>query len=205
MEFGVGSIVDGKVTGITKFGAFVALPEGRSGLVHISEIAYSYVNEVSDHLKEGQEVKVKVIGIDQNNRINLSIKKVTDPPPARPAADRARRPRSGGGRPGGFAPRPAAPKEPTDFEDRLKQFMQSSDSKLSELRYWKRRAETAAGRSPPVRRHRDRAAARAALFCSSPGIQKRPRRGSIQGRPSKCRNRFAEKTSLVELPNKYTI
>ena len=68
MEFGVGSIVDGKVTGITKFGAFVALPEGRSGLVHISEIAYSYVNEVSDHLKEGQEVKVKVIGIDQNNR-----------------------------------------------------------------------------------------------------------------------------------------
>ena len=81
MEFGVGSIVDGKVTGITKFGAFVALPEGRSGLVHISEIAYSYVNEVSDHLKEGQEVKVKVIGIDQNNRINLSIKKVTEPPP----------------------------------------------------------------------------------------------------------------------------
>ena len=65
MEFGVGSILDGKVTGITKFGAFVALPEGKSGLVHISEIAYSYVNQVSDHLKEGQEVKVKVIGIDQ--------------------------------------------------------------------------------------------------------------------------------------------
>ena len=53
MEFGVGSILDGKVTGITKFGAFVALPEGRSGLVHISEIAYSYVNEVSDYLKGG--------------------------------------------------------------------------------------------------------------------------------------------------------
>ena len=76
MEFGVGSILDGKVTGITKFGAFVALPEGKSGLVHISEIAYSYVNEVSEHLKEGQEVKVKVIGIDQANRINLSIKQV---------------------------------------------------------------------------------------------------------------------------------
>ena len=52
MEFGVGSIVEGKVTGITKFGAFVSLPEGKSGLVHISEIAYSYVNEVSDFLKE---------------------------------------------------------------------------------------------------------------------------------------------------------
>ena len=139
MEFGVGSILDGKVTGITKFGAFVALPEGRSGLVHISEIAYSYVNEVSDYLQEGQEVKVKVIGIDQSNRINLSIKQVTPPPqrPARPAGGGQRsggsRPYQGGGRSVGFV-RPA-PKEPTDFEDRLKQFMQSSDSKLSELRY----------------------------------------------------------------------
>lgn len=139
-EFGVGSILDGKVTGITKFGAFVALPEGRSGLVHISEIAYTYVNEVSDYLKEGQEVKVKVIGIDQANRINLSIKKVSDPPP-RPAGGQGGRPRTGGAprsgggpRSGGFAPRPA-PKEPTDFEDRLRQFMQASDSKLSELRY----------------------------------------------------------------------
>ncbi len=154
MEFGVGSIVDGKVTGITKFGAFVALPEGKSGLVHISEIAYSYVNEVSDHLQEGQEVKVKVIGIDQANRINLSIKQCTPPP------QRAPRPANGGQRfhnsngnggqrpngAGGHAPRQGgysrptgfvrqAPKEPTDFEDRLKQFMQASDSKLSELRY----------------------------------------------------------------------
>ncbi|MEM5779544.1 MAG: S1 RNA-binding domain-containing protein [Lawsonibacter sp.] len=154
MEFGVGSILDGKVTGITKFGAFVALPEGKSGLVHISEIAYSYVNEVSDHLHEGQEVKVKVIGIDQANRINLSIKQVAPPPqrPAYPAGGGAQQ-RSGGPqrpggpqRTGGGRPHPQggswssgsvrqAPKEPTDFEDRLKQFMQSSDNKLSELRY----------------------------------------------------------------------
>ena len=162
MEFGVGSILDGKVTGITKFGAFVALPEGRSGLVHISEIAYSYVNEVSEHLKEGQEVKVKVIGIDQSNRINLSIKQAA-PPPQRAPRPNFNRSNDGGERPqrregGSFhnngdrpqrpyqnnnnnsAPRPTgfvrqAPKEPTDFEDRLKQFMQSSDSKLSELRY----------------------------------------------------------------------
>ena len=58
MEFGVGSVLEGKVTGITKFGAFVGLPEGKSGLVHISEIAYSYVNDVKEHLKEGQEVKI---------------------------------------------------------------------------------------------------------------------------------------------------
>ena len=151
MELGVGSILDGKVTGITKFGAFVSLPEGKSGLVHISEIAYSYVNDVKDHLTEGQEVKVKIIGIDESGRINLSIKKAMDPPP-RPAAPAAgggfnRGPRpggapSGGGfnrgpRPGGapaFNRGPVAPKEPASFEDKLKQFMQLSDSKLSEMR-----------------------------------------------------------------------
>ena len=71
MGFEVGSILEGKVTGITKFGAFVSLPENRSGLVHISEIAYSYVNDIHEHLSEGQTVTVKVIGIDANNRINL--------------------------------------------------------------------------------------------------------------------------------------
>ena len=160
MEFGVGSILDGKVTGITKFGAFVALPGGRSGLVHISEIAYSYVNEVSDHLHEGQEVKVKVIGIDQANRINLSIKQVAPPPP-RPQGDSPRLggpqggfqrgdrpPRPQGDRrsaPNTFVPRPA-PKEPSDFEDKLKQFMQSSDSKLSELRYMEKKGSRRTGR-----------------------------------------------------------
>ena len=73
MEFGVGSVLEGKVTGITKFGAFVSLPEGKSGLVHISEIAYSYVNDVKDHLKEGQEVKVKVIGIDAVSYTHLTL------------------------------------------------------------------------------------------------------------------------------------
>ena len=131
MEFGVGSVLEGKVTGITKFGAFVSLPEGKSGLVHISEIAYSYVNDVKDHLKEGQEVKVKVIGIDENGRINLSIKKAMDPPP-RPA---------GQGRPMG---RPAG--VPASFEDRLKQFMAASDSKLSELRQSERRSSRRGGR-----------------------------------------------------------
>ena len=140
MGIEVGSILDGKVTGITKFGAFVSLPGNRSGLVHISEIAYSYVNDVHDLLSEGQEVKVKVIGIDQNNRINLSIKQVA-PPPARNGGGghggggKDRPQRTGGSRGSSFAPRPAPPKEPADFEDRLKQFMQSSDSKLSELRY----------------------------------------------------------------------
>lgn len=144
MEFGVGSILEGKVTGITKFGAFVSLPEGKSGLVHISEIAYSYVNDVKDHLKEGQEVKVKVIGIDENGRINLSIKKAMDPPP-RPAGQGRPGGRPGGYNGGGFRGKPA-PAEPTTFEDRLKQFMASSDSKLSELRQSERRSSRRGGR-----------------------------------------------------------
>ena len=144
MEFGVGSILEGKVTGITKFGAFVSLPEGKSGLVHISEIAYSYVNDVKDHLKEGQEVKVKVIGIDENGRINLSIKKAMDPPP-RPAGQGRPGGRPGGHSGGGFRGKPA-PAEPTTFEDRLKQFMASADSKLSELRQSERRSSRRGGR-----------------------------------------------------------
>lgn len=133
MEFEIGSVVEGKVTGITKFGAFVSLPGGKSGLVHISEIASSYVSEVSDFLQVGQQVKVKVIGIDDFKRINLSIKKAVEPPAGAESA--APRPARSDRRGSGGAPRPAAGKEPMDFEDRLKQFMQSSDSKLSELRY----------------------------------------------------------------------
>ena len=100
MEFGVGSVLEGKVTGITKFGAFVSLPEGKSGLVHISEIAYTYVNDVKDYLQEGQEVKVKVINVDDSGRINHTKKKAQDPP-QRPAA--APRSSGRGERPVGFA------------------------------------------------------------------------------------------------------
>lgn len=139
MDFGVGSIVEGKVTGITKFGAFVSLPDGKSGLVHISEIAYTYVNDVKDYLQEGQDVKVKVINMDDNGRINLSIKKAQEPP-----ADRVKS-RTGHARPAGFAGQ-RRPAEPVSFEDKLKQFMQTSDSKLSELRISERRGSRRGGR-----------------------------------------------------------
>ena len=134
MELNVGSIVDGKVTGIMKFGAFVSLPDGRSGLVHISEIAYTYVNEVSDFLQVGQEVKVKIIGIDPNGRINLSIKKTADPP-ARPARRSPPQPAAGN---------PPAPRS-SSFEDKLKQFMQDSDSKLSGVRQYSERSSRRRG------------------------------------------------------------
>jgi S1 RNA binding domain protein len=154
MEFGVGAVLDGKVTGITKFGAFVSFPDGKTGLVHISEIAYTYVNDIRDHLKEGQTIQVKVLGIDDNNRINLSIKKAMDPPP-RPV--NTGRPANGGHPPAGGAPRPQsraayAPKqtvskEPATFEDRLRQFMQASDSKMSDLnRYIDKKGGSRRGR-----------------------------------------------------------
>ena len=74
MSFTEGEIVNGKVTGITKFGAFVTLEGGKSGLVHISEIADTYVNDIRQYLTEGQEVKVKVLPSDKEGRINLSRK-----------------------------------------------------------------------------------------------------------------------------------
>lgn len=144
MDLAIGSIYEGKVTGITKFGAFVSLPEGKSGMVHISEIANSFVNNISDFLQEGQEVTVKIIKIDDEGRINLSIKKALPQESSaasaprqqghyapRPAQDRRPpRPRSAG-------PRQKAPVDPASmtFEDKLKHFMQDSESRLSDIKH----------------------------------------------------------------------
>lgn len=80
MAVEVGNILEGKVTGITDFGAFVDLPDGKSGMVHISEVAPTYVNKINDYLSEGQTVKVKVLSIGENGKISLSIKKAMDNP-----------------------------------------------------------------------------------------------------------------------------
>ena len=141
MQPTVGEIFEGKVTGITKFGAFVSLPEGKSGLVHISEIANSFVNDVHEHVSEGQTVKVKVIGISDTGKINLSIRKAEAPDQSGDA-----RPASSFNRPAAHQSAPhsqqfsqsssarqgasAAGGEPS-FEDKLKHFMQDSDSRIS--------------------------------------------------------------------------
>ena len=144
MELGVGSILEGKVTGITKFGAFVSLGENKSGLVHISEIANTYVNDIHDHLQEGQSVKVKVLAIDENGRINLSIKRAQSnagaarenrgPAPHRSAGAHAPRQNFGGrSRQGGHAPVPAAPMTAEEsFEAKLKAFMTESEGRISD-------------------------------------------------------------------------
>ena len=89
MQFEVGSIVEGKVNRITKFGAFVELAPGKTGMVHISEVANSYVNDINDFLQEGQTVKVKVLSISEDGKIALSIKKTLPPPRSGNPAGRA--------------------------------------------------------------------------------------------------------------------
>ena len=93
MELTVGSILEGKVKSITNFGAFVALPENKTGMVHISEVANAYVSDIRQHLTEGQDVKVMVIGTE-NGKINLSIKRL-EPKPQREGAPRNNNFRSG--------------------------------------------------------------------------------------------------------------
>ena len=139
MQQTVGEVFEGKITGITKFGAFVSLPDGANGLVHISEIANTYVSDVHDHVSEGQTVKVKVIGISDTGKINLSIKKA-EPPPPRQQPERTGAPRqfNSAPKPAGFTQKPhsaAAPAE-ASFEDKLKQFMQDSDSRISDSRIY---------------------------------------------------------------------
>lgn len=110
----VGSVVGGKVTGISKFGAFVQIEGGKSGMVHISEISNSYVSDINEFLKDGQEVRVKIIGIDEKGRINLSIKKA-QPRPAESVCE---------------VPERTAPKT-LSFEEMMSKFKQESDDKLS--------------------------------------------------------------------------
>lgn len=118
----VGKIVEGKVSGITKFGAFVQLPEGKTGLVHISEIALEYVNDIKEHLKDSQLVKVKIISIDNNGKISLSIKKTLlnkEQKLSRPAEiDLSKNNKN----------------EKASFEDLLAKFKKDSDEKFHDLK-----------------------------------------------------------------------
>ena len=87
MDLTVGAIIEGKVKSITNFGAFIALPENRTGMVHISEVANAYVNDIRQYLTEGQDVKVMVIALDPAGKINLSMKRL-EPKPAAPNRQR---------------------------------------------------------------------------------------------------------------------
>ena len=137
MQLEVGAVLEGKITGITKFGAFVELPENKTGMVHISEVAPVFVKEIRDHVKEGQTVKVKVLSIAEDGKISLSIKRAMEQPrpQRREYGNRSR-----------HEPRPAAqvPTRPNyewqkreesgSFEDMMQRFKQTSDEKMSDLK-----------------------------------------------------------------------
>ncbi|MDM5186532.1 S1 domain-containing RNA-binding protein [Bacillus sp. DX4.1] len=95
MSIEVGSKLQGKVTGITNFGAFVELPEGLTGLVHISEVADNYVKDINDHLKVGDQVEVKVINVEKDGKIGLSIKKAKERERTEGDRPRSEHPRGG--------------------------------------------------------------------------------------------------------------
>ena len=154
MELTVGAVLGGKVKSITNFGAFVALPDNKTGMVHISEIANAYVSDIRQHLTEGQDVKVMVINLD-GGKVNLSIKRLEPKPqqtgrpsfrrdggevrPERPDRGNFRRENSNQQRPAPVraaapVPPPAPKTKDQQFEDMMKAFMSESDSKLSGMR-----------------------------------------------------------------------
>ena len=129
----IGAIVEGKVTGLTAFGAFVSLPDGKSGMVHISEVSNSFVKDIKDFLKEGQDVKVKVVNITDEGKISLSIKKAEDTP-----KESAPRPKRNDRSRGSANVWQGQPKQQNDtamsFEDMMARFKQVSDEKMTDLK-----------------------------------------------------------------------
>lgn len=120
MLFEIGQVVEGKVSGITNFGAFIQLPGGKTGLVHISEVSESYVKNINDHLKQSQSVKVKILSIDPNGKISLSIRRVEEnkPKSSRPAEIEWGKKSN----------------ESLSFEERLAKFLKDSDERMHDLK-----------------------------------------------------------------------
>ncbi|SES22719.1 S1 RNA binding domain protein [Gracilibacillus ureilyticus] len=122
MSIEVGSKLQGKVTGITNFGAFIELPDGKTGLVHISEVADNYVKDINEHLTVGDEVTVKVLNVEDDGKIGLSIKKAKDnPPPSN------RRKNQGN-------PKNNNRERPESFEQKMNRFLKDSEDRLATLK-----------------------------------------------------------------------
>ena len=138
-------ILEGRVTGVKKFGAFVALPEGKVGMVHISEVSNQFVEDINAVLHEGDTVKVKVMTIGEDGKIALSIKRTLPPPPPKgaggPRPDRKDGPRPARKKPVSEAPRVWQPKpvqsqDNMSFEDMMSQFKSRSEEKIADSKRW---------------------------------------------------------------------
>ena len=139
MSVEVGKIVEGKVSGISKFGAFVDLSDGVTGMVHISEVSRTYVNDINEFLKVGDIVKAKVISAE-NGKIALSIKQ-TLPKPERdnnslrkPKSRKPYKPASPVTGPGNYEWQSSRPESPSNFEDMMSMFKKTSEDNMSDLK-----------------------------------------------------------------------
>lgn len=127
MQLAVGEIVEGKITGITSFGVFVDLGEGKTGMVHISEIAQTFVNEIRDFVKENDVVKMKVLNISEDGKISLSIKRAMEP------KNIAQKQHGGPSRPDNYVWTPKR-NENASFEEMMNKFKQTSEEIFSDLK-----------------------------------------------------------------------
>ena len=141
MALGAGEIVEGKVTGLTKFGAFVSLPEEKVGMIHISEVSTTYVKDIGEFLEKGQTVKVKVLNIDENGKISLSLKQVPENAEAVKRAsddhhDRGEHRDKKRSAPNVWQGQKSkyADNHELTFEEMMSQFKQQSDDKLTDLK-----------------------------------------------------------------------
>lgn len=133
MQIDIGSVYDGTVTGLTKFGAFVKLDNGVSGMVHISEVASEYVNDISEHLSEGDTVKVKVLEINEKGKVSLSIKKAL-PRTEKPKQSKPHNKGNNGNNRGWKGTAQQESSAPMSFEDMMAKFKAQSEDKMSDLK-----------------------------------------------------------------------
>lgn len=144
MSIEVGMILEGKVSGITKFGAFVDLPDSKTGMVHISEVAHTFINEIGDYVKVGQTVKVKVLALN-DGKISLSMKQAVPDEGGKKRQDRGNNQRNYSKRqpykpappvksPGDYEWQTSKKNAPTSFEDMMSRFKQTSEDKISDLK-----------------------------------------------------------------------
>lgn len=133
MQIDIGSIYDGIVTGLTKFGAFVKLDNGTTGMVHISEVASEYVNDITEHLSEGDKVKVKVLEINEKGKASLSIKKAM-PEPEKPKQSKPKQQNNKNSDRGWKGAPQQESNSPMSFEDMMAKFKAQSEDKMSDIK-----------------------------------------------------------------------
>lgn len=134
MQLEIGKIYTGKVKAIAPYGAFIDIDDGGSGMVHISEIANTFVNEIREHLTEGQEVKVKVIGITEQGKVSLSIKKALDENSVQSERKKPVQNKERKSKPIIWEPKKTVPQSEMNFEEMMSNFKQSSEERISDLK-----------------------------------------------------------------------